>query len=277
MDDRIIVDSCCDLTPELAEKLRADTVSLTLMLGEQEYRDDENLDLPDFMVKMKNCTERVGSAAPAPGEYASAFINAGRAFAVTLSSKLSGSYASAKTGQEMAREAGVNDVYVFDSKSAASAEVLIAIRIRELLDQELGMKEIISKVEHFISEMKTYFVLENHDNLVKNGRMSKLADRLLGALNIRLIMGADENGQIALYSKARGEKKMLERLVSLIGDSGRKTEESNLVISHCNNESMAQKLCDAVKKSFRFKNIFIVPTRGISSLYADDKGIIMAF
>ena len=89
----LVADSCCDLTDEMRAEWGVKSVPLTLTLGEDSYIDDANLDLPDFMARMKACKARVGSAAPSPGLYAEAF-GKDDAFAVTLSSSLSGSYAS---------------------------------------------------------------------------------------------------------------------------------------------------------------------------------------
>lgn len=277
MDYKIIVDSCCDMTIQLEKRLGVTRVPLTMILGDNEYKDDKKLNLGDFMSKMKSCVGKIGSAAPSPASYMEAIKEAGKGFVVTLSSRLSGSYSSAKTGQTLAAEEGTEDVHVFDSKSASAGQVLLAVKIRELIDRGLHMNDIIKRTETFISQMKTYFVLEHHDNLVKNGRISKLSSRLLGCLDIKLIMGSDGDGRITLYSKPRGEKKMIDRLVSLIGDSGRGTGKESLVISHCNNESLASKLEAEIRRLFNFKEIFVVPTGGISSLYADDKGIVMAF
>ena len=277
MDYKIIVDSCCDMLPHLAERLGVIQVPLTMMLEDDEFLDDKTLNLHEFMAKMKACVGKVGSAAPSPALYLDAIKNAGKSFVVTLSSQLSGSYSSAKAGQDMAAETGAEDVHVFDSKSASAGEVLLTMKIRDFLDKGLHRQEIIQKAENFIEGMKTYFVLENYENLIKNGRMSKLSSKVLGALDIRLVMGSDGNGKITLYSKPRGEKRMLDRLVSLIDDSGKHTQSERLVISHCNNIGLAEKLVAEVKNKFDFKEILVIPTGGISSLYADDRGIVMAF
>jgi DegV family protein with EDD domain len=248
-----------------------------MRLGNKEFRDDEKLDLPGFMREMAASKEKTGSASPPPESFKAAIEAAGRSFVVTLSSKLSGSYASAELGKAGAEENTAADTHVFDSKSASAGETLIALKLRELLSRGLSKEQIISAVNQFIDNMKTYFVLERHDNLLKNGRLNRITERLITVLNIKLVMGSDGNGSIALYAKPRGTKQMLEKLVSLIRSSEKPTSGQSIVISHCNNPSLAEQLAAAVKKHFDFKEIVVVPTRGISSMYADDKGIVMAF
>lgn len=277
MDYKIIVDSCCDMTSQLKKRLGIISVPLFLRLGSKEFEDDDALDLPGFMAKMKACTESVGSASPPPVSFQKAIEKAGNSFIVTLSSKLSGSYSSASMGKVYAEEKGNVNTHVFDSKSASAGEVLLAVKIRELIKKGMSKEHIIHAMNQFIDNMKTYFVLERYDNLLKNGRLNKITGKLISILNIKLVMGSDGNGNIALYAKSRGTAQMIEKILSYIKESGRKTDDENLVISHCNNPGLAKQLSDAIQQKFHFKEIIIVPTKGISSLYADDKGIVLAF
>ncbi len=275
MEYTLVADSCCDLTDEMRKDWNVKSVPLTLTLADESYQDDENLDLPDFMARMHACKGRVGSAAPAPGLFAEAF-GTGDAFAVTLSSSLSGSYASAMAGKAMAEEAGAK-VHVFDSRSAAAAEVLIVMKIRKLIREGLQKSEIIQKVEHFIKEMRTFFVLDNIDNLLKNGRLNRITATIISTLHIRPIMGADGDGNISLFSHVQGWKQVVRKLADTIEADGRATEGQSLVITHCNNPTLAEELKSEIERRYHFSEILVLPTRGLSSLYANEKGVIMSF
>lgn len=275
MNYKLVADSCCDLTNELKREWDVTSVPLTLTLAEKEFTDDDNLDLPQFMEEMHACKGRVGSAAPAPGLYADAFRGAD-AFAVTLSSNLSGSYASAMAGKSIAEESGAN-VHVFDSRSAAAAEVLIVLKIRKLIREGLQKADIIAHVEHFIREMRTFFVLDNIDNLLKNGRLNRITATIISTLHIRPIMGADGDGNISLVSHVQGWKQVVKKLADTIATDGRPTKGKSLVITHCNNSPMAEELKSEIERRYEFSEILVLPTRGVSSLYANEKGVILAF
>ena len=271
----LVADSCCDLTNELRAEWDVKSVPLTLTLADESYTDDDTLDLPDFMTRMKACKGRVGSAAPSPGQYADAF-GKDDAFAVTLSSSLSGSYDSAMAGKAMAEENGAK-VHVFDSRSAAAAEVLLIVKLRKLIQDGLQKSEIIQKIEAFIKEMSTFFVLDNIDNLYKNGRLNRITATLISTLHIRPIMGADRDGNIALVSHVQGWKQVVKKLADTIQTAGRDTTGQSLVITHCNNPTFAEELKAEIERRYRFAEILVLPTRGLSSLYANEKGIIIAF
>jgi len=268
---KIIVDSCADITPEMAHEMEISTVPLYLRLGKEEFVDDCSLDLSEFMQQMADCREHIGSAAPAPASFSDAITGDG--FVVTVSSALSATYQNATIGAEDSD----SKVHVFDSKSASAGQTLIAVKLREMIARKLPKPQIIEGVNKFISEMKTYFVLEKFDNLVKNGRLSALKGKIAGALNIKLLLGANDTGEISLYAKVRNKKQMLDKMINLITESGRKTEGENAVISHVNNKSLAEQLADKIRDKFNFQNVFIVPTRGVSTMYANDQGIVLAF
>jgi len=271
MDYKIIVDSSSDLTPELEQKMGIVTVPLHLRLGQQEYMDDAELDLAAFMEEMAACKEKVGTSAATPAAFSDVMTQ--DAFVVTLSAKLSATYSSAM----LAAKDALADIHVFDSKSASAGGTLVALKVRELVSKGLPKPQIIEGVNSFIDNMKTYLVLERFENLIRNGRLGVVKGRIASMLNVKLLLGADGQGEIGLYAKVRGTKAVLDKMVSLIGDSGRKTSGENAVISHCNNQSLADQLAGMIRARFDFKEIFIIPTRGTSSLYADNKGIILAF
>lgn len=277
MNYKIVADSCCDLTPDLKQRWGIVMIPFTMILDGKDFTDDEALNLSQFMDEMKHCTGKIGSAAPSPMLYQEAFEGENTSFAVTISGKLSGSYGNAVVGRNLALEESGVDVYVFDSLSASAGEVLVVQKIHQLAQDNTPKAIIIATVEKFIREMKTYFVLENINNLLKNGRLGKVKGKIISSLGISPIMGSDGDGNIELFSKAHGQKQSIERLVNAVEESGKNTDGENIVITHCNNPSFAETLAEAIHKRYRFANILILHTGGLSSVYTDDKGVVMAF
>lgn len=276
MPYQIVVDSCCDLTDEIKKDLNIKTVPLNLYLGDQHFVDDETLNIPNFIDDMKACNEKIGSAAPSPSLYHQQYEAATQSYVVTLSSRLSSSYSSAVLGMDML-ETNEHHVHIFDSKSASAGELLIAFQIRDLLASGVQHEELIERVELYIKEMKTYFVLDNTDNLMKNGRLGKVKGKLINILNIKPLLGSDGDGNIVAYGNCKGQNKIVKKMAETITESGKNTDGLRAVISHCQNETLALRLKQEMESIFKFKEIVIVPTGGVSSLYANEKGIILAY
>lgn len=276
MDYKIVADSGCDLTPELKKALIVDMAPLSMTLGNETYVDNEALDVNNFMLKMKEYKGQPKSACPSPHDYMEKCDKERTNFIVTLSSKLSGSYDSANTAKGMLIEQGI-DSYVFDSKSASAGELLIVLKLIELINKGIEKLEIIKKIEDFIKRSRTFFVLEHLDNMVKNGRMSKVKGLIAGVLNIKLVLSADDNGEIALHAKARGAKNSIIKLAETIGDTCQDTKDRILAITHCNNIEQVNRLKEIVKEKYDFKEIIVAQTKGLTGMYANEGGVIIAF
>ncbi|MDD3428900.1 MAG: DegV family protein, partial [Oscillospiraceae bacterium] len=156
----------------------------------------------------------------------------------------------------------------------------IAMLLKVMIEEGMNFDEIVEKATAFISTMKTLFVLEDLSNLVKNGRISKAAGIVGSMLSLRPIMGEDGHGNIVCLEKARGTHKALARLVEIIGEYTKDKAHHSLVmvLSYCNcvDRAMALKK-DILDNCAAFKEVVVVPTSGISTVYANNGGIVIAF
>ncbi|MDR2737004.1 MAG: DegV family protein [Gracilibacteraceae bacterium] len=275
---KILADSACDLSKELAAELNAErAVPFYLDIGDETFVDDGSLSIADLLAKMKACTTKMGSACPSPAQWMDIFIKAGGGFAVTISSKLSAMYQTAKLGWEMAKNEVPELVgHVFDSKSASCGEVLVAMKIRQFIESGLGFDGVVKKVESFVEEMRTFILLEDVSNVVKNGRMSKIKGTIVNVLGVKPVL-CNKDGEIDLFGKFRGSSNVAGKLLDCVAQCKREIKGNELVISHCNNLSLAEELRDEARKRFDFGRILILETGGLTSIYACDRGIILSF
>ncbi len=275
MEYKIVSDSGCDLTPELKMELRIETVPLSMTLGSATYKDDENLDVDIFLAEMHRHKELPRSSCPSPYDFMEKCEEGKINFIVTLSSKLSGSYDSALVAKDILSEKGI-EAHVFDSKSASAGQLLVVKKLRDLVNTGQDKKEIIKRLEDFIKRLKTFFVLENLENLLKNGRMNKVTGLIASVLNIRLIMAGNEHGEIVLHSKVKGSQNSIVKLAEIIGDTCKDTADRILAIGHCNNKHI-DLFMKIVKEKYSFKDIIVTTTRGLTGMYANYGGIVIAF
>lgn len=278
MDYRIVADSSCDLNKELKERLSISLVPFKIDVDNRKFIDNEEMDTMELINAMKDSPNPVRTSCPSPGDFVMEYRKADNIFAVTISEKLSGTYNSAVLAEKMIKEENPEKfVHVFDSKSASIGETLVALKIQELIEDKFNNLEIVEKVEKYINEMKTYFLLESLDNLIKNGRISKTKGILANVLNLKPIMGDDGEGNIRLVENVRGTKKAFKRLAEIIGETGEKFEEKVLAISHVNAFEKAEELKREIESMYNFKDIILVKTAGLSTAYANDGGIILVF
>lgn len=274
---KIVVDSCCELPQELREDERIEIVPLTLIVGDKyEKEDDRDFDQREFLDAVAACPECPKSACPSPERYRKAYETAaGRVYVVTLSSKLSGSYNSAVLGRNLYHEKyGPKDICVVDSRSASCGETQIVYKIMELEEQGLAYGEIADQIEQFVRGMNTYFVLENLDTLRKNGRLSGVKALVASTLNIKPVMGADE-GSIIQLGQGIGMKKALAKMADTAVEEASESEHKRLMITHCSNPKAAECVRRHIEEKLHFKETLVLDAAGVSSMYANEGGVIV--
>lgn len=278
----ILADSCCDLSPELLKKTQARVAPLTITIDDKHYVDDGTVDIPPYLAAMKASKNPVRSACPSPDLYAEDIKAADDdCFIITLSAKLSGSHNAAVLGVQLAEEdMPEKKVHVFDSESASAGETYLALMIHDLIAAGKSFEQIVETVEEKIRSMHTLFVLDSLDNLVKNGRISKTVALLANVLSIRLLMSDDGHGAIKNISKARGIKGALTQMVETCRKhtEGLATASQRLVISYCNCPERARQVRDMIReKCPAIGEIVMTPTSALSSMYANDGGVVIAY
>ena len=131
-------------------------------------------------------------------------------------------------------------------------------------------------MEAYIEEQNTFFVLDNLETLRKNGRLSGVKSLVASALKIKPVMGATPEGTICQFDQARGMNKALVKMVQHIVDKTQNSENKALAISHCNCAERAELLKNALQEKLSVKRIVVLDTAGVSSMYANDGGVIVA-
>lgn len=277
MTYQLVCDSCTDLPAETLRDPYVVKVPLSIQVGPETILDDEAFCQTELLQKMRAWPDAPKTACPSPSQYMEHFREDKDNYVVTLSARLSGSYNAAMQARAIYREEGGRaNVHVFNSRSAVSGQAQVALLIRELAGSGLPFAQVVERVEAFIDRMRTLFVLENLDNLRKNGRLTRMQSLVTGALRVKLLCGASPEGEIDKLGQGLSIRQTLARMVSrMAGDpdhAGRR-----LILAHCNCPERAEYVRDLVRQRCRFGEVLIVPAGGIATVYANDGGIVAAY
>ena len=279
MSFKIIVDSCCDLTAARFLREPFLRVPLTITLGGEDIVDDDTFDQSHLILLMRENQDPPKTACPSPAQYLDAFTSAGAddLYVVTLSALLSGSHNAAAQARAIWLEEHPNaHIHIFNSCSAAAGEVQVALKILELAGSGRDFDTVVSEVSKYIASMTTFFVLEDLDHLRKNGRLTGALAVVTGALRIKLLMGATPEGEIKKVGQALSIKQALSHMVDLMASDPHHVGK-DLSIVHCNNLERAIYVRDLVNKVCHFREVRISDARGVTTVYANDGGIVVAY
>lgn len=273
---KIVVDSCCELPEQYQKDSRFQSIPLGLEVGDYQILDDENFNQKEFLAKVAACPTCPKSNCPSPELFREAYHDeAEEIYVVTLSSHLSGSYNSAELGKKLYEEKyGSKKIHVVDSESASCGETQLAMKIMEYKEAGLSFEETVDSVEKFKRQMRTYFVLDNLETLRKNGRLSGVKALVASTLNIKPVM-VGNLGVIEQRGQAIGINKALAKMADHFAADVKNPQERTLMITHCNCPERAEYMRRLMEKRASYRDVVIMDTAGISSMYANDGGIIV--
>lgn len=283
----IIADSSCNIRsmqPKRADAIYA-LAPLKVTVGEREYNDDASLDVAALNRELRNSTDGATTSCPSVGEWAELFRLADNVIAIAISSNLSASYEAAIMARnivmdEYAREhngviAGKN-IFVLDSKAAGGKlEVIV-----ELLDDFLArgnptFEQAVTYVTGLERASGVLYSLSSYDNLVKAGRMPRIAGKIASQFNVRLLGTASAQGALKMIGTTRSERRMVKKVTETMEDMG--YEGGKAYVDHVENRTGADLLAGAIKAKWPGADVSIMPCGGLCSCYAESSGLIVGF
>ncbi|WP_174853136.1 DegV family protein [Streptococcus sp. ZY1909104] len=275
---KIVADSGCDYhqLAQLAPDTEFVSVPLSIQIGDQTFVDDASLDIDQMVSVMQSTSEAATSACPSTQAYEEAFAGAENVIVVTITGGLSGSFNAARVARDMYLEEHPHvNIHLIDSLSAGGEMDLLVTEINRLIASGLEFEEVVSAITTYQENSKLLFVLAKVDNLVKNGRLSKLVGAVVGLLNIRMVGEASSEGKLELLQKARGHKKSVTAAWDEMKKAGYKG--GRIIMAHRNNEKFFQQFSDLVKETYPEASIEEVATSGLCSFYAEEGGLLMGY
>ena len=274
----IVCDSSCNLrsyapkTPGLEYRY----APLKITVDGVEYVDDEHLDVDELNRRVSESTEGSSSSCPNAGEWAELFRQYDNVIAITISSNLSASYKAAELGRDMVLEEDPDkNVFLLDSRATGGKMEVIVSLIDEYVAAGHSFEETCLYASNLEQSSQVLFSLSSYENLVKAGRMPKLAGTLASRLSIRMLGIASSEGTIKVIGPTRGDRKTLAKIVSSMVDCG--YDGGRVSINHVNNLKAAEALRDLVHGTWPEAIVGILPCGGLCSYYAELSGLIVGF
>jgi DegV family protein with EDD domain len=252
-----ITDSTAFITDELKQHPDVYVVPLGIMFGDMAFEDGVDLSTDELYHRIRTNKEVPKTSQPSSGRFAELFEKLKEeyegAIAIHVSSKLSGTLASCRSGAEMA---GFH-VETVDSKSMSYAiTYLIELGI-DLNNKGEELNKIAETLRSEADLSDNYILLGSLDQFYKGGRMSGTSYLLGSILKIKPIIRINRNGEFELFEKVRSEKKAVTRLIELLRESYEKYQITRVQIMHGNVLTKAEELAQEVRQAFPKMEIFI--------------------
>lgn len=274
MNYKIVADSSADLLT--LDTIPFSSVPLHILVGEQEFVDDENVDIAAMQEALTSFKGKTSTACPSPAAWHESFGDADVVFCVTITSGLSGACSSALIAKDMYEtEHPGRKVYVYDTLSTGPEMALLIEKIAACLEEEMKPEEIDSAARAYMEHTHLFFALASLHNFARNGRISPIVAKGVGMLGIRIVGKASDEGTLQPIDKCRGEKKAIPCLIKHMKACG--YTNGRIIISHYNNPAGAEKLKQKIIDTFGSFNGYIHSCRALCCYYAEPEAILIGF
>lgn len=257
---KIITDSACDLPKDIIEKLDIELMPILVYVDEQEYKDTVNIN-PKFLyenMKKGSSTKTAQLSIPDIKEVFSKYAKAKQScIYIAFSSGLSGTYqTSLLVKQEILEKYPDFDLDIIDTKCASLGFGLVVYKAAQLAKEGKSKQEILEVLDFYCNHMEHIFTVDDLEYLFRGGRVSRASAVIGSMLNIRPILNV-EDGKLVPLEKVRGKKKLLKRMVEIIGERGVDLDKQLIGICHADDEPNAMKIKELLKEKYNCNSFLI--------------------
>ena len=240
----LVTDSTAYFTQKEAKALGVVQVPMTYtyegrrLYSEGYIDEDESTMLPAVAGGVTHYSTAQASLAAFLSTLEDILADGSQAIVITISSRLSGTYANA---HKAAQELGGDRVAVVDSKTTAGAMYMLLAKAREWIDAGLTLPEVVARVKEAREKTRTFFSVEDMEPLRRSGRLGFVRLSVSTILNIRPILKLTSGG-VNAYGMARGRQEQMRLLEDAVAHY-----RGPVVVQHCQADGMAAQLAQRLR------------------------------
>ena len=251
-------------------------VPLTMTIAGQDFVDDENLNINEFISSMEKNTEEGKTSCPSINDWLEALKGTKFAIMLTITSGLSGSFSSAFQAKQIyEKDHPDSHVIVIDSRTAGPEISVILEKIRELVNSKTRFVDLEQKISDYKTHTHLLVILKSLHNLALNGRINMAVAKVAKVLNIDVVGTASDEGKLEPLAKVRGIKRAFKEVLKLMSEM--KYKGGNLIIDHCKNKKDAESLKAKILALYPEAEIKIRSMGGLCTFYAEEGSLMVGF
>ncbi|MBD5806612.1 DegV family protein [Limosilactobacillus walteri] len=256
---KIVCDSSAGLTDEEIKKYDITIIPLSVMIDGTVYVERETITNDQFPAMMQNAKALPKTSQPPIGKFVDAFDKLGEdgseVLCVTMMESISGTVHAAEQAAGMTK----TKVTVYDSQTTDQGMAFQIVEAAEVIENGGSVDDAIAKMREVLNKSKLYLAIDNLDNLVAGGRISKFAGAVSNLLNIKVMLQV-YGGQIHIESKGRGLKSIHKEWGKILDEMVRGPKVKKIGISHVDAGKEVERLLANLKELYPHIDVIVRET-----------------
>ena len=270
MTFKILTDSTADLPESWTQEHDVQVLGLTIQLDGQTYETvgSDKLTSEQLLAKMESGSKPTTSQINV-GQFEDVFrqyAQEGTAVLyVAFASALSGTYQSAVMAREMVLEDYPEAIItILDTKAASMGEGLLVMKAVEARAAGQSLEQTADLLQSLVPRVKTYFLVDDLNHLMRGGRISKAAALMGSLVNIKPIIAVTADGSLDSVAKVRGKKKAQAEVVRMTLET---ISEPLVVIAYAGDKEVAENVREQLLASGQVTEVLILPLGPVISTH----------
>lgn len=270
MTFKILTDSTADLSESWAQENDVQVLGLTIQLDGQTYETvgPDKLTSEQLLAKMESGSKPTTSQINV-GQFEDVFRSYAKeetpVLYVAFASALSGTYQSAVIARDMVLEDYPNAVIrIIDTKAASMGEGLLVMKAAEARTAGQTLEQAADLIESLVPKVKTYFLVDDLNHLMRGGRISKTAALMGSLVNIKPIIAVKGDGTLDSVAKVRGKKKAQAEVVRMTLEN---VSDPRVVIAYAGEKEVAENIKEQLLASGQVTEVLIMPLGPVISTH----------
>ena len=270
MTFKILTDSTADLPEGWTQEHDVQVLGLTIQLDGQTYETvgPDKLTSEQLLAKMESGSKPTTSQINV-GQFEDVFRQYAQEGTAVLymafASALSGTYQSAVMAREMVLEDYPEAIItILDTKAASMGEGLLVMKAVEARAAGQSLEQTADLLQSLVPRVKTYFLVDDLNHLMRGGRISKAAALMGSLVNIKPIIAVTADGSLDSVAKVRGKKKAQAEVVGMTLET---ISEPLVVIAYAGEKEVAENVKEKLLASGQVTEVLILPLGPVISTH----------
>ena len=254
----LVVDSTCDLPPDILEKHHIHVVPVRLNFGKEQYIDRVTITNEEFYSKLAHSKHHPQTSQPPPADFKRMYqflaSHYESVISLHLPEVLSGTFQNATAALE---KVNFKEKIIIDSLSISAGTGVVALEIAQAIDQGSTFPELIELAHESIKKTEIFIALKTLDAVQKGGRLSVNKRRLIDFMALNLVLGITEEGFLKPRGATFGRKNIFKKFEKFVLKKAKDRPIKRIGILHGVNPNTAESLKLVFEKVYPDAYVFV--------------------
>ncbi|KPL21377.1 MAG: hypothetical protein AMJ93_09770 [Anaerolineae bacterium SM23_84] len=252
----VVTDSSAYIPEQALGGLSIPVIPMWLIWGDDRFRDGVDIDPPTFYRRLQQSTVFPTTSQPSAGEFEEFFRQAGvdadAIVAVLITSKLSGTVASAHAARAQLPEL---DIRIVDSLSVSMGLGFVTLAAARAAAAGKALDEVVTTAEAVRDRLNLLFVVDTLEYLHRGGRIGG-AKWLVGTmLSIKPLLHFVD-GTIEPLAQVRTKRKATARLLEVVEERLGGRQMAEVSVFDANSPGEGNAIAEQIKERFGVSTVY---------------------